>query len=380
MINKNEKLEAAMMISSYLETIGFYNGQWEFNYNKQAKNITEALIVNFTIINHYMSMGGFNYLDISNWKSSDDTLLLIATLSALIDGGDENDFINNYIKICNELNEKIRFSGIQTLKSLSYLKKITQKKKDTYLDLIPFDDLMSGNGAAIRTGPIGIFYANNEDEIIKKSIIASRLTHNIPIGYLGGLVSALFSSYAFNNIDSYEWINKLLKLVETKKIINYINSTDIGNKHDKEIEEYFSIWYKYKEERYNDVINFKSKGTFIYPKERLEAMSKYIPQTFFKKNENEAWYLLGASGLDSVIYAYDAFLMSLIDKKKNIYNPESLIFYSALHIGDSDSTGAIAGFWYGALLGYDGFDKNKLEKLEFYNKLSKLSSIGNKLI
>ena len=32
MVEINEKIEASLMISSYLETIGFNNGQWEFNY------------------------------------------------------------------------------------------------------------------------------------------------------------------------------------------------------------------------------------------------------------------------------------------------------------------------------------------------------------
>ena len=237
---------------------------------------------------------------------------------------------------------------------------------------------MGGNGAAIRSGPIGIFYNNNIEKLIEISITSSRLTHNIPLGYLGGLVSALFASYAFNNINPCLWLNKLIELIESDKIKRYINSTDIGNKHDNEIDEYFLYWFKYKEKRFNDIINFRGKSTFIFSDERYYALSEY--NTYFKKNENEIWSSLGISGIDSVIYAYDSLLMSIIPDEKfklntnnMIYNPEALVFYSALHIGDSDSTGAIAGFWYGALLGYNGFDKNKIKQLEFYKDLKKLS-------
>jgi ADP-ribosylarginine hydrolase len=374
MINKKEKIEAAIMIASYLDTIGFFNGQWEFNYGGRTTNITSALIDNFTIVNHFMALGGFNYINIKGWLSSDDTILIITIIKSLLDGGKELDFIKNYLNIYEELANPKRISGIQTLRSINYLKKIIQKKKDSYLDLIPFDNLMSGNGAAIRSGPIGIYFSDDIDKLIETAIISSRLTHNIPIAYLGGLISALFASYAFKNIESKEWINELLKLYESNKIINYIRSTDIGNKHDKEIENYFMVWYKYREERYNDIINYRLKSTFIFAKERLESLSEYSPKDFFTKNKNENWNLIGASGLDSVIYAYDSLLMSIVpNEKTTIYNPETFLFYSSLHIGDSDSTGAIAGFWYGALLGYNGFDKNKIKNLEYYNKLQNLA-------
>lgn len=375
MITNNEKIEAAIMLSSYLETIGFKNGQWEFNYNKNINNIEEAIGMSYTILNHYMSLGGFTNLDIKNWNSSDDTILMMATTKALIDGGNEKDFINRYIEIYDELIRSERVSGITTMKSIALLKKIVLIKKKSYLKLIPFDSRMGGNGAAIRTGPIGIYYANDIDMLISTSIIASRLTHNIPIGYLGGLISALFASYAFKGINSWLWIDNLLALLKTNKITNYINSTNIGNQHDDDIKDYFLSWYKYKETRHNDIIKYRNKSTFIFPKERLLMMSEYVKEYFIDKNGIENWSLIGASGLDSVIYAYDSLLMSIIPNTNDLkYNAEIFLFYCALHVGDSDSTGAIGGFWFGALLGYNNFDINKIKKLEFYTEMKNLSN------
>jgi ADP-ribosylarginine hydrolase len=387
MINKKEKIEAAFLLLSYLDTIGFYNGKWEFNYGLNVENVSQALMANFTIVMEYFALGGFNFLSIKNWKASDDTILMIAVIKALIDGGKENNFIKRYIEIYDDLLKKERCSGTQTLKSINFLKKTTKKKSSSYLNKIPFDSYMGGNGAAIRTGPIGIFYADNIDKIISISITASRLTHNIPLGYLGGLVTALFTSYAYNNISPLLWIDNLLKLYESNKIQDYIHTTNINIKHDKEITDYFTTWYIYREKRFDDLINFRNKSNFIFAKDRYNALTEFIPKDYFKSGKNERWYLLGASGIDSVIYAYDALLMSIIpnelyqiDDDKLIFNPESLIFFSALHVGDSDSTGAIAGFWYGALNGFSGFNIEKMKELEFYKELTKLSDKVNSLL
>lgn len=376
MVNKKEKIDAAFMLLSYLDTIGFKNGAWEFNYSTYIKNIDDALIMNFTIFTEYMSLGGFNFLSIKNWNASDDTILMIGVIKALIDGGNEIDFIKNYIEIYKELDPQKRVPGNQTLKSIEFLKKITQKKLKSYIDKIPFDETMGGNGAAIRTGPIGLFYANDINKLISVSIMASRLTHNIPLGYLGGLVTALFASFAYNNISPILWIDKLLELYESNKIQDYIHTTNINNSHDKEIADYFATWYIYKEKRFNDLINYRNKSIFSVPRSRYSSIMEFMPNgsTFGKFSS------IGASGVDSVIFAYDALLMSIIPNehfqivnKNLVFNPESLVFFSALHVGDSDSTGAIAGFWYGALNGFNGFDINKIKELEFYKELTKLS-------
>ena len=49
----------------------------------------------------------------------------------------------------------------------------------------------------------------------------------------------------------------------------------------------------------------------------------------------------------------------------------------AIHPGDNDTTAAVGGTWYGALCGFNTFDKEKLENLEFYEELKKVS---NKLV
>ena len=67
--------------------------------------------------------------------------------------------------------------------------------------------------------------------------------------------------------------------------------------------------------------------------------------TFYNECSFGNW--AGANGCDSVLIAYDAILYGF-----NNWNELSL--RSMLHGGDSDSTGAIAAAWYGALNGFQG--------------------------
>jgi hypothetical protein len=39
MVDIKQKIEASLMISSYLETVGFKNGVWEFNFNEEINSI-----------------------------------------------------------------------------------------------------------------------------------------------------------------------------------------------------------------------------------------------------------------------------------------------------------------------------------------------------
>ena len=55
----------------------------------------------------------------------------------------------------------------------------------------------------MRCMPIGLIYhgKKNRNKLIYISIMSSKITHNNPIGYLGGLASALFTALAFEEVD-----------------------------------------------------------------------------------------------------------------------------------------------------------------------------------
>lgn len=53
-----------------------------------------------------------------------------------------------------------------------------------------------------------------------------------------------------------------------------------------------------------------------------------------------------------------------------------LVFYAMLHGGDTDTTGCIAGSWYGAMYGFSDVPKSRIENIE--NK-EELYNLGKKL-
>ena len=98
----NQKIEASLMISSYLETVGFNNTQWEFNYNEHIIDANMYLITWSYLLHHYLVLGGSN-IDITGWNSSDDTILILATSKGVIENGGEEMYKKNYLDYLNIL-------------------------------------------------------------------------------------------------------------------------------------------------------------------------------------------------------------------------------------------------------------------------------------
>lgn len=371
----NEKISASLVLGSYLDTLGFNNGVWEFNYNFNVKTLNDAIAINYEILNNFFIMGGFN-IDISDWIASDDTIMMIATMKACHKGGNINNFISEYIKILPALEDKKRISGITTLNSLRILAKTKNPKK------IHYSDKMGGNGAAMRTHYIGIFF-KDINKIIETSLIASRLTHNYPLGFLGGMTTALFTHYAINNIEPWKWCDLLIELNENKTIDNIIKNmtefNDIFDKYMEDKEEFWTPFYKFRERR---VKHFHTRGNeFIYGASRFTDLIEIC----YNINVNESikpfqYDKFGGDGAAAIIIALDSILLSIISKNNehdiNLdkpdtlkYNWQSVIFFSTLHFGDNDTVGAITGMLYGALRGYDGVDRKIINMLEFKKEL-----------
>jgi ADP-ribosylarginine hydrolase len=79
---------------------------------------------------------------------------------------------------------------------------------------------------------------------------------------------------------------------------------------------------------------------------------------YSEKNKSDNNYItIGGSGVTSMLMAYDA----LLDAGDCW---EKLIYYSMLHIGDSDTVGAIAGGLYGAMYEFKNVPEHMLKYLE----------------
>ena len=348
-----DRKTASIFLSSYLDTLGFFNGNWEFNFgNNPITNINLCHIINNHIHNDFFIKGGFSNINISKWNSSDDTLLLMATAEACLNGSTEKDFIKSFLKYKNMLDDDKRASGNHTLKMLKILKK---KKK---LSAIPYTSGAGGCGASMRTGPIGAYYWKPSDQkLIETAIMSSRLTHNYPLGFLGGMTNALFVSFALQNISPTKWCDKLIELNENETIDNIMKNTNIYEKYMDDKDIFWDKWYEYQEKRLAKLSNTNTPMDLV--KEKI-----FSPQIYGKNlTDYSKW---GANGSDSVMIAYDCLLLC-----KGSW--DSLIFFSTLHFGDNDTTGTIAGGLYGAMYGFQNTDFNKMKQLEFYPEIKTIT-------
>jgi len=365
-MNTNDKLYYSMLYAIIGDTIGFGNSNIEFNngFNMKVYSNKDAeRISNYTTkhIFDFITSGGYSSFDIKQLMASDDSILTLAVFDAVQKSINKTpDEVIDTIKIKlleyylnDELKEK-RYYGNRTILSLNRIKNNEDWKKRS------FSENAGGCGASIRCMPIGLFYhgEKNRDKLLKISIDSSRITHNNPIGYLGGFASALFTALAVEGVEPKKWIHILIMFFEKEIIHKYVieNITHETKYHLQEINNFHRDIIKYHNWR------FHKKGE-VYNKKSLDNLS-YRNFLFYKKFSDTRIYNPGANGLDSVLIAYDSILASE-------GNFEKLIYLSMLHAGDSDSTGCIAGALFGAYYGNVNIPKN-LTQIELQNQLDNL--------
>lgn len=344
----NKRYEACLVVHALGDTIGFRNGMWEFNYGRSRFYLDDLL----EIFYDFIGLGGVNHLDTKDWKVSDDTLLHLAVADSYLPN--KKNKIDNVIeKLIKNLEKEFddmdeRYPGINTQKMVQILTDGADWKS------IPYDDTAGGSGASMRTLCIGLIFngITNRNKLIEHAIETSRLTHNCATGYLGGLVSALFTAFAIENVPLNYWPHKLVELLESSQIDNYIKGTRGFDMYDRDKHIFIGKWKQYIEDKFEDKTH-----TFKKPMYNLVRRAKYYHNNFAEKSS-----FIGSGGDDSVIIAYDC----LADSNKNW---EKLIVYSMLHIGDTDTTGCIAGGWYGALYGYDDIPKYMIDNLEYKKRI-----------
>lgn len=366
-IKTKDKYLACLMLHSMGDTIGFNNSKWEF---KRSSSIESKI---FEKMYEYIDYGGINFIPTKKWIASDDTIMHIETANAIlsIDNVKKFDliklsenarkhYINSYKYFSNTNDGKKRHPGLTLMKNLKLLH---EGKKWNEIDYNLYD---GGSGASMRSSCIGLaFYGiENREKLILTAIELSRITHNSAVGYLGGVVSALFTAFAIENIPVKTWPFLLIDLFVSGKIKECVKKTDRGlEEYERDHHVFLEKWSRYINEKYDrdgNVLFKRSQLNFVLrTKHYFDNYGFEDTQTFFP----------GSGGDDSVIIAYDC----LLDANKSW---EKLVIYSMLHGGDTDTTGCIAASWYGALYGFHDVPIHRVKLLEKYNILQEL---GNKL-
>ena len=333
--------------------MGYNRGRWEFNYDGQSIQHEMKSISNQGVLG--LKLDG-------NWIVSDDTVMQLATARALISGLTSRELLKEIAvqyRACMK-DMAHRSPGKMTMNSLEKI----DKCGDGW-DKIPFNEFAGGCGGSMRSSCIGLLYHRRSSisKLIEVSIESGRMTHHHPTGFIGSFVSALFNSYAIHNIQPKYWPNMFLE--HKQDIINYIKQS--GRDVDDNIQD-CDFYFKFVKE-YIDYRNLpRTKEGYgkhdltLNPKFPNNYHQVHVYDKFYKDISYSGWG--GSSGHDSIIIALDALLYSNGDW-------ETLCLHAMLHGGDNDTTGAIAGAWFGSLYGFKGVPYCHYEYLEYVDKLVK---------
>ena len=359
-----ERYIATMVLHGLGDTIGFNNSKWEFmNTNSLQDNTTEKFY-------EFIDYGGINCVPQKGWLISDDTIMHVAVAKALLKPYDTleqlyNHIVDEFIVAFNFFTKNGEFEKRQIGKTL--LESLRQIAKGRKWNGMEYDYYAGGSGASMRSLCIGLAYhgINNREQLIQVGIESSRITHNSTVGFLGGLVSALFTAYAIENISLDKWPFLLLELFRSNVIDDYRKSTDRDyDRYSKDVHIFIDKWTTYINGNFDDDGNhIKRRST-----KNLVIRTQYYYNTFRFGDIPEQEFP-GSGGDDSVIIAYDCLLDST-------GNWEKLVVYSMLHGGDTDTTGCIAAGWYGAIHGLKGVPTSRIDIIE--NK-DELYDLGKKL-
>jgi ADP-ribosylglycohydrolase len=347
------------------DTMGYYNGDWEFNYG----NVREGPAYVHTLIAEFLELGGVLDIDLTNWQASDDTIMYNATLKVLSKPfTDPFDFGAKlrvaYLEI--EPIMKDRNPGQNTLNSLSIL-------KTTSWDQIHYNSRAIGAGSVMRAGCIGLFFPGKgaRDKLVKLAVECSRVTHNSAAAILGSVGAALFTAFGIERMNLYQWPHEFLKLIKSTTIDSYIKETRPQDYQSFMIDKvvFVDLIQKY--------INFRFSG--LNPKPQTDIRFTSNPEQRYKyliENFSKGCDIPGSCAADCFIMAYDALLQCNTTF-------ERMIVYGVLHPGDSDTVGAVGFGWFGAL--YDSPKNNdiiynKVDKLEFLNQILDIMTDSREII
>ena len=151
MVSLKDRYKACLIVHALGDTIGYKNGDWEFNYNKPV--IT--LIDNYDMLCEFIELGGVNHLDMKGWKVSDDTILHLANVKGFLKESEDLDKLGNILK-----EEYVKTMPIISTRhwGMTNEKNLMKLSKGMKWNEMPYNLLDGGSGASMRSSCIGLIY------------------------------------------------------------------------------------------------------------------------------------------------------------------------------------------------------------------------------
>ncbi|QHT70147.1 crystallin J1 [Rhodocytophaga rosea] len=168
--------------------------------------------------------------ELTKWEFTDDTVMSIAIMEILEQFGEINQeklaqlFAQNYQK---DINRGYGGTAHKILREIGEGKPWQQAAKEV------FDGQGSmGNGAAMRSAPIGAYYSDNFSKLIDQSQLAAEITHANHEASVGAIAVALAASLA---VKSKETGITLSPIKFLENIISYLEESDTKSKISKSL-------------------------------------------------------------------------------------------------------------------------------------------------
>ncbi len=293
----------------------------------------------------------------ADWRVSDDTVMHLANAECLIANAHlqptkpdiYRKLIAHYKLAMTDMN--LRCPGKTTVNSISLL---DENNPDTGY-LIDFNPRGAGSGASMRSSCIGLRYSKPEqiNDLIAFSVESGRMTHHHPVGYLGGTSAALLVSYAIQGVPIRQWGARCLKHLDLA--FEYVkNSRHCSEENSLSWPSFVRLWAGYLKLRKIESGLEEAQFPSVYGPEERDVE--------YRRFAGNDW--AGKCGIDSVLIAYDGLLGCGGDWRE-------LCERAVLHGGDNDSTGCIAGSFYGAVYGFEGVCKGNYADLEYAQRISR---------
>lgn len=222
----------------------------------------------------------------------------------------------NNLLLNEDLMYSKRFPGNTCLQATSSIENMGSIDK-------PSNDSM-GNGAVMRSAPIGLVLSDNPDFAFELATEAAALTHGHPIGYY----SAGAFAYLIANLTQGNDLNESIQATQ-KKLAKYGESGE----------------------------------------EIASIIKKAVELTNYDLEDHEAISQLGKGFL-----AHESLAIAIYSSLKYQDNFKLGIISAVNHDGDSDTTGAIAGNILGAYMGIENIPSKYTTKIEGQYLIEKLTS------
>ena len=125
-----EKYMATFMLHALGDTIGYKNGEWEFNFGimPYVPELTLEIVYDF------IKLGGINQINLEGWMVSDDTIMHLWIAESLLKNNDPEKICDYAVKrfVESEKDLEGRHPGIGTMQSIKSLKKGISWNKREY--------------------------------------------------------------------------------------------------------------------------------------------------------------------------------------------------------------------------------------------------------